>query len=131
MKIIINNNEYFISADEEYALLRQLQSMLLFEYDKVDIQWKLIAKPIAREILREMEITTRSKNGNDQALLMRPPKKSDPVIHLTTIMCMLSQEFLKNVCFKINSTTDNTITSFSISTENQSAAGGQVVVDGD
>lgn len=129
MKVAINGTDYDVPNEEEIILLKKLQAAMLAEYAKLDGKWRLMGKPVAREVLRQMEERTRGKHGNEKALLFRPDKKADPTIHLSNIMLGILQEAMKHVTLNV-STEHHTVTNFGITIEGKGTAGGQVATDG-
>jgi hypothetical protein len=133
MKVLIDGTEYDVPQEEEIILLKRIQTMMLTEYEKLDGKWRLMGKPVSREVLRQMETKARAKHGNDKALLFRPDKREDPTIHLSNIMLSILQEAMKHVTLRIStesSNEHNTIANFGISVTNKSEGGGQVAIDG-
>ncbi len=128
MKISINDVEYNVPGEEELLLLKTGQAIGIAEYNKLPQQWRILAKPFAREILRTMEEKARKEVGKEQALVFRPGN-ADPNIHLSNIVLALFQEALKHVTVSII-TEHHTIASLSLSVENQSVSGGQVALNG-
>ncbi len=130
MKVLINNEEYDLPKEEELILLKAIQQVMMSEYDKLDGKWRLMGKPVSREVLRQMEVKTREKHGNEKALMLRPEKRADPTIHLSNIMLGILQEALKHVTLTI-ATEHHTIASLSISIKGKSPAGGPMDTHGD
>jgi hypothetical protein len=134
MKVLINDVEYDVPPEEEIILLKRIQTMMLAEYEKLDAKWRLMGKPVSREILRQMETKARVKHGNDKALLFRPDKREDPTIHLSNIMLSILQEAMKHVTLRIGTESTNehhTIANFGLSITNKGESGGQVAINGD
>jgi hypothetical protein len=130
MKIKIDGIEHTIPADEEYAMLQQIRANMLEEYAKLEAKWRLLGKPVAREILRKMEDQARAKHGHDAALYFRPDKKADPIVFLSGIMAGLLQEALQHVTLAIGVADDHTVTALALSVSGKSVGGGSLVTDG-
>lgn len=134
MKVAIDGVNYDVPPEEEVILLKRIQTMMLAEYEKLDSKWRLMGKPVSREILRQMETKARTKHGNEKALLFRPDKRQDPTIHLSNIMLSILQEALKHVtlCISTESANEhNTVANFGLTISNKGASGGQVAINGD
>lgn len=130
MKIILNEQEYQISQEDEEKILQQIQAMALSEYEKLADQWRFLAKTGAREILRNMENHVREKHGKEKAMLIRPEKRADPVQHLTKVMVAMLQEAVSHVEI-FGKVSTNTITDLSVSIPHPGKIRGQVASDGD
>lgn len=131
MKIVLDEQEYSVSQAEQDRLLQQVHAMFQEQYSKLDLNWRLLVKPVAREILRRWEMRAREKHGSDVARTYRPEAKADPVTHLARIIiAVLQQEALKHVQIRVT-TEHNTVTNLAISVKNPSVSGGQVAANGD
>lgn len=130
MKVNINGSEYAVSKDEENVLLQQLQTVMLDVYDNKMDDMRLPAKALARALLIKMENEARRKHGKEQALIFRPDKKKDAVIHLSDIMLLILKEALKDVQVSV-STDTNSVTAISLTVSDQSRSGGPLVTHGD
>src|SRR5690349_11084028 len=97
MKVSINGDVYEVSKDEESVLLGQLQAVMLDVYQNKMDDMRLPAKALARALLQKMENEARRKHGKEQALIFRPDKKKDSVLHLSDIMLLILREALKDV----------------------------------
>ena len=131
MKIVLDDQEYVISQTEQDRLLQQVHTMFQEQYAKLDLNWRLLVKPVAREILRRWEMKARDKHGPDVARAYRPEKQGDPVTHLAKIIiAVLQQEALKHVQISVT-TEHNTVTNLAISIKNPAIGGGQMAANGD
>ena len=129
MIIQIDGQDYAVPTEEQILLLKQFQALALSEWSKLEETWRILAKPIAREILRKMEESIRRRHGKDASLILRPPKGKDPVLHLTEILLGVFQEGMKHVTLSIQ-TDGHTVADLGITIARQSARGGQVALDG-
>jgi hypothetical protein len=130
MIIQIDGQEYVVPVEERILLLKQFQALALSEWSKLDETWRILAKPIAREILRKMEESVRRQHGKEASLLLRPAKGKDPVLHLTEILLGVFQEGMKHVSLSIQTDSD-TVADLAVSIARPSAGRGQVAADGD
>ena len=130
MRLLINGIAYEVPKEEELLLLRQFRDIGLEEYKKVPQHFRVLGKPVAREILKHWELEAARKFGKDASLVFRPEKKADPIEHLANIFTGMLQEFLKDVTFGV-STTEHFATHFSLSIKSESEGGGPVVAHGD
>jgi hypothetical protein len=130
MNITIDGVEYLIPAEEETLLLRQLQAHFIKMYEGLDGKWRLLLKPVARELLRAMEKKAREQYGDEVAMRIRPPHRKDPNLHLMDVSLALSQKGMEDVSIGI-ATADHTIANISLSIPNQGESGGQMALNGD
>jgi hypothetical protein len=130
MKISFAGEEYIVPAEEEILLLQQIQGIMLQEYGKLDANMRFLAKPVARGFLQKLENEARVKHGKEQALIFRPDKKQDAVIHLSNIMIGILREALQHVALEIG-TVNHSIASLKVTVSRESSGRGQVAVNGD
>lgn len=133
MQIKLDDQEYTVAQTEQDRLLQQVQVMFLQQYEKLDQNWRLLVKPVAREILRRWEAKAREKHGPGVAKAYRPEKHADPVLHLAKIiLAVMQQEALKHVTVTLTTESEqHTVTHLDITVKNPGIIGGQVAAHGD
>lgn len=129
MKFSVDGKEYTVPAEEEILFLQQVKTLMLQQYDKLGPDIRFAAKPFARGYLQKLENEARVKYGKEQALVFRPEKKQDAVVHLSGIMVGVLREALQHVTISVG-TVNNTVASFKIGFQGKSAAGGPMAADG-
>lgn len=116
MILLINEVAHELTTEQQQAAIKSLTDFVTAEYEKLDMKYRLLAKPVAREILRKMEDSARKKHGNEEAMKFRPARTIDSVLYLIGIMTIILAEALNHVTIQIT-TTDHTVTYFKIAIE--------------
>jgi hypothetical protein len=129
MRINVNGQIFDATPEQEQMLLAFGRSFVEGEYAKLSGELRLGAKMIARKMLQDQENSTREKFGKDAAMVFRPAKRSDAVLHLLSVAELILREALKNVTLTVDVNAD-CITHLSIST-GEDKAGGQMALNGD
>ena len=129
MIVLLNGDEYGITAEQRKLAVYFALEMLVEEYDKLDGKYRLLAKTLAREILRKMEAEARKKHGNEIALKFRPGKGEDVCIFLLDILSVFVEEALNRVTLSIE-TDNNTISAFKLSISREGETRRQMVTHG-
>jgi hypothetical protein len=129
MKVTINSQVHDVPPEQQHALLLHVQSLAHGEYLKLEQTYRLLAKPVAREILRRMEESARKTHGKEVALFFRTAKGKDPVLHLSDVFVRMLEEVLKRVEIGI-STEHHTVTALNCSIASEDQPRGPLSLNG-
>lgn len=128
MNVEIDSKQYAISEEAFKALLHVFGSKAIEMYEAAPSLYQALLMQGARSWLYSVEKKLMDSGNTELALLMRPPKKGDPVLHVITILLSNIEEYLKNG--KICLTTDSYHTIVSLAYQSESFdTGGRQLVD--
>lgn len=130
MKIHLNNDLLTLPSGQEEQLSEHFRATIQQQYNQLDPAMRLVAKTAARSILGYLEKKIREKGGNDAAMIARPLKGADPVLHLLEVGQRLFTEMLHHVEVQITTTESGAITAVSLA-KDTGEGGRQVDTDGD
>lgn len=133
MHVELDGKSYEVPEAYQEKLIGQLWGLVLKEYEKVPTKYRVMAKPLVRTVLYEMEKNLAKEHGPEVAAqVARPPKGEDPNTHLLWIMSKVLREGIGNAIFIIDTEeTGDIITAFNISFPNSRDGGGSLASDGD
>jgi hypothetical protein len=124
MKIELDGKEYTVSHETEEKMVQQIYLMLLEKYEGLGKTIRLLVKPVARQILLEME----KKSGKG----IRPPRGDDPTLHLVRLMLGVLNKGLQDVECQVTTKRGSTeITTFGLSVKGQGESGRPLAFNGD
>lgn len=130
MKLEINGESYDVTRQYEEKLMDDLLSQGELEYQKLNGEWRILAKPFTRGILQMIEGHIAKLQGKEVARLVRPERGTDPNLHLAKLLSRMLLEGLKHVTVHIQlEEGSHSASSFAISIASASQAGRQVDID--
>jgi hypothetical protein len=134
MKLDINGIECELSPEMQAQLLGVIWQDMERRYTGLNGGLKAGLKLASRKILADMESQARKSAGEEAALKIRPPKRTDPNLHLGRVMFGLGNEALKNVTCKIDLVEDARTGEYRVTDlaviQNQGQIGGPVADSG-
>ena len=124
MKIEIGGQQYQLTDESIMSILSSIETFATDQYQKMPETAKLAAMAAVRALLAYAE---RAEKDPEKKALIRPPKKTDPTLHLIRLLIKFIGEILPHVQCEI-ATDEQRITNFSFQYAGQSR--GQIHTDG-
>ena len=130
MKIRVNDQEFTVPQDQQERILAQFERIGMEQNEKLGLEFQLVATTVARTALSHWENKVRKSHGKEAALAMRPPKKVEPVAHLSRMILGIFGEAIKDAEVSITTDEFGQTTSLSLSLPTKGGSWGQMVPDG-
>lgn len=130
MRIFLDGQAYTVPREQEARMIQQFRSKADETYEKTEITGQLVITAVVRWILTKIESAVRKSHGKEAALLVRPPKKKEPALHLSALLANHLQDIVENAELTIETDGAGNTTAFNFSIPAQDQPRGSLVSDG-
>lgn len=131
MKIFLDGQAYTVPREQEARMIQQFRAKVDETYEKTEPTGQLVITAVVRWILAKMESAVRKSHGKEAALLIRPPKKKEPALHLSGLLANHLQDLVQDAELTIETDGNGNTTAFNFSVKAEDQGGGPLVSHGD
>lgn len=131
MIIKVDGQILTVPSEQEGRMIDQALQKTCETYEKTEMTGQLVITALCRYVLSKIETAVRKLQGKEAALLVRPPRKKEPAIHLAELLANHVRDLVKDAELVIETDGAGNTTAFNFSFKAQGETGGPLDHYGD